>query len=51
VIIIGLAVWLVPKTPADSTARWAAWAGVVVATVAAVLILRPRPRERPRRLL
>jgi len=44
VIIIALAVWLVPKTPDGSVARWAAWAGVVVATVAAVLLLRPRGR-------
>ena len=40
VIIIGLAVWLVPMTPADSPARWSAWGGVVVATVVAVWLYR-----------
>ena len=45
-IIIALAGWLVPKTPDGSVARWAAWAGVVVATVVAVLLLRPRPPSR-----
>jgi len=44
-IIVALAVWLVPKTPADSVARWAAWAGVVVATVVTVLLLRPKGRQ------
>jgi hypothetical protein len=36
VAIIALAVWLLPRTPAGSPARWAGWAAVVVTTAAAV---------------
>ena len=38
--IVAAAVWLVPRTPADSPARWSAWGGVVVATVVAVWLYR-----------
>jgi hypothetical protein len=41
-LIVALAVWLVPKTPAGSTARWAAWTAVVVVTAAVVAWLRRR---------
>jgi protein-S-isoprenylcysteine O-methyltransferase Ste14 len=42
ILIIALGVWLLPMTPRDSVARWAGWAALVVATVAAVLWLRRR---------
>jgi hypothetical protein len=41
-VIILLGVWLLPQTPAGSPARWAGWAGLVVATAAVVWRLRRR---------
>ncbi len=43
-VIIGLGVLLVPRTPAGSTARLMAWVAVAVATIVAVWTLRPRRR-------
>ncbi len=44
-VIVALAVRFVPVTPAGSLGRLAAWIAVIVATVIAVLLLRPRPRR------
>jgi hypothetical protein len=39
-LLIAAGVWLIPKTPAGTGARWAAWAALVVATVAVVWFFR-----------
>jgi len=39
-LLIAAAVWLIPKTPAGTGARWAAWAALVVATFAVVWFFR-----------
>jgi hypothetical protein len=41
-LIIALAVWLVPRTPAGSVSRWLAWIGVVLVTAGVVTWLRRR---------
>ncbi|HYN07583.1 MAG TPA: hypothetical protein VES67_09355 [Vicinamibacterales bacterium] len=41
-VIILLGVWLLPQTPEGSPARWAGWAGLVVAAAAVVWGLRRR---------
>jgi hypothetical protein len=41
-VIIVLAVWLVPKTPPETPARWIAWAAVAGITYAVVSWFRRR---------
>ena len=41
-IIVALGVWLIPRTPAASIDRWAAWVGLVMMALASVLWLRRR---------
>jgi len=49
-VVIALAVWLIPMTPAASTERMGAWAALVVVTLTAALLLkRQNPRRPPRR--
>jgi hypothetical protein len=45
IAIIALAVWLIPMTPADTPARWGAWAALVVTTASTVFLLRRRRRR------
>ena len=38
-VAAAVAVWYVPQMPADTPARWAIWAGVLILTVVAALRL------------